>query len=221
MISNMKSVDFFFLDKIPSHWNLKRVKYISSFTLSSVDRNYNDEEIPVKICHYPNVYKNEFINNKTVLEKGSCTKSQLNSFHLMKGDILITKDSETSDDIGIPALVMEDLENTVCGYHLGIYRVKSEVIPEYLFRYIQSEYVKRYFEIQSNGVTRYGLGKPSLENLEVPIPPIDEQQVIINHIRKKTETVDMILSKIEKQKDELLKYRSSLISSFVTGRDKI
>jgi type I restriction enzyme, S subunit len=221
MSYELKSVDFFFLDKIPSHWNLKRIKYISSFTLSSVDRNYNKEDFPVKVCHYPEVYKNEFITSNTLFEDGSCTKNQLISFKINKGDILITKDSETADDIGIPALVTEDLENSVCGYHLGIYRVADEVLPEFFFRYLQSEHVRRYFEVLSNGVTRVGLGKPALENLEIPIPPLDEQEKIVNHIREKSRSVDSILQKIETQKQELLRYRHSLISSVVTGRERV
>lgn len=217
----MKDVDFFFLKEIPSHWDLKRAKYVSSFSLSSVDRNISDEEIPIRVCHYPDVYNNEFITSEMSFEEGSCSEAQLSSFKILRGDILITKDSETSDDIGIPALVVDDIDNTVCGYHLGIYRVSNDVLPEYFFRYLQSEYVRRYFEIQSNGVTRVGLGKPSLENLEIPIPPLEEQQEIIDFIRTKTKHVDQIIANIEKQKDELRKYRHSLISGLVCGRESI
>ena len=217
----MKSVDFFFLNQIPSHWDLKRVKYISRLSLSSVDRKIDEEEIPVNICHYPEVYNNELINSGTSFEEGSCSESQLASFKIMKGDILITKDSETPDDIGIPALVVDDIENTVCGYHLGIYRVTQEVLPEFFFRYLQSEYVRRYFEIQSNGVTRHGLGKPSLENLEIPIPPLYEQQQIVDHIRIRTQLVDDSLHSIKKQQQELDNYRHSLISGLVSGRESI
>ena len=42
--------------EIPNHWDIKRIKYTSSFQLSGVDRITYETEINVSICHYPDVY---------------------------------------------------------------------------------------------------------------------------------------------------------------------
>ncbi|MDZ7622025.1 MAG: hypothetical protein U5O69_06435 [Candidatus Competibacteraceae bacterium] len=52
------------------------------------------------------------------------------------GDVLLTKDSETPDDIGVPALVRSVPESgVVCGYHLAMIRPKAMIaIGEFIFR---------------------------------------------------------------------------------------
>ena len=72
--------------------------------------------------------------------------------------------------------------------------------------------------MNSNGITRYGLGKPSIENLFLPIPSDSEQRQIANFLDRKTEQIDE-LTTTEQRKIELLKeYRQSLISEAVTGK---
>jgi len=50
--------------------------------------------------------------------EATTTEAKANRFRLREGDILITKDSESKDDIGIPAYVPADFDDVVCGYHL-------------------------------------------------------------------------------------------------------
>ena len=67
-------------------------------------------------------------------------------------DVIITKDSETPDDIAAPALVTEHFDNVACGYHLTHIKPKK-INGDYLFRYFQSRYLNSYFEVSANGVT--------------------------------------------------------------------
>jgi type I restriction enzyme S subunit len=72
--------------------------------------------------------------------------------------------------------------------------------------------------VNSNGITRYGLGKSSIENLLLPIPPDSEQQQIAAFLSNKTQQIDELIT-AEQRKIELLKeYRQSLISEAVTGK---
>ena len=190
--------------KEKDNWEWKPLKYIFNYFLSSVDRKIKDEELNVHICHYPDVYKNEKISDKDTLNKGTCTEFELENFKLMKGDILITKDSEDPKDIGIPCLVENDLIDSVCGYHIGILRTNENIEREFYFRYIQSTDVKDYFFCESKGITRFGLGKSSVENLKIPILSIQEQKIISQYLDKKTKQIDSLIEKIEK-KIELLK----------------
>jgi len=196
-----------------------RLKHISQVSLSSVDRHEHDDELKVSICHYPDVYKNEYITTQTDLPSGTCSESEFLKFALRDGDVLLTKDSESPDDIGIPTFVRGSLENTVCGYHLGVIRSSSgKTHSNYLYRFIESKSAKDYFFTKSSGITRFGLGKGSIENLTIPLPPQDEQI----KIAKKIDHISDKLSKISENllvKITLLKeYRQSLISSVVTGK---
>nr|AGQ19049.1 MedDCM-OCT-S30-C79-cds22 [Candidatus Actinomarina minuta] len=218
----MKDSGVEWIGEIPKHWKLKKLKYISKVSLSSVDRHEYDDELKVNICHYTDVYKNEYISNETQLQKGTCSESEFQKFSLVDKDILLTKDSESPDDIGIPTFVKGTFENTVCGYHIAIVRIFSDQIySEYIYRLIQSKSSKDYFFTHSSGITRFGLGKGSIENLVIPIPPLNEQIEIAKYIElissKSTSISKKLLKKISLLKD----YRQSLISSVVTGKVKI
>ena len=218
---SMKDSGIEWIGGIPEHWKMKKLKYLFNYSLSSIDRHVHDEEISIYICHYPDVYYNEKIDSVESLPIGTCTPDELEKFQVLSGDILITKDSESPEDIGVPCLISGSLENTVCGYHLGIIRRQPEMNSEYVFRFLQTDYTKGYFYCESSGVTRFGLGKHSVENLKLPVPPLGEQRLISRHLDKKTGQIDALIKKMQEKILLLSEYRQSLISSVVTGKVKL
>ena len=205
------------IGEIPRGWGVKRLKNVSDVKPSNVDKHIFPDEIQVRLCNYTDVYYNDFISESTELKPGSCNQMEFEKFRLKKGDVIITKDSESPDDIGIPCLVKDDFDDVVCGYHLTLIRPQT-MDGGFIFRFIQSDRTRRYFEIHSNGITRYGLGKSSIENLSLPFPPISEQNEIVSYLDEHTQLIDKTIS-IEEKRIELLKeYRQSLISEVVTGK---
>jgi len=205
------------IGKIPNHWKTKKLKYTSFVIPSNVDKHVYSDEEPVKLCNYTDVYYNEYLSDNLSFSKGSCTILELEKYILHSGDIVLTKDSESPDDIGVPCYLPSNIQNLVCGYHLTMIRPLN-IHGEYLFRFVQSDRTRRYFEVNSSGVTRFGLGKPTIENLLLPIPPEDEQKEISNHIRNQTQIIDDSI-RLESSRIDLLKeYRQSLISEVVTGK---
>ena len=203
------------IGEIPPQWQIQRLKHVAKILPSNVDKHIYPDEIQVRLCNYTDVYYNDFITDDTVLAKGSCTESEFLKFALKKGDVIITKDSETPDDIGVPTFVKADFDNVVCGYHLTMIR-SNECLGEFIFRFIQSDRTRRYFELNSNGITRFGLGKSSIENLLIPIPSESEQTQIANFLDRKTEQIDELI-RIKEQKIELLQeQRTALINHAVT-----
>lgn len=215
----MKESGVEWLGEIPEHWGFKKLKYVGEVNFSSVDRHQFDDEIKVRICHYPDAYKNEKITMDTIISEGTCTASEFEKFQLKKGQILITKDSESADDIGVPAFIENDFENGVCGYHLAIINsCKENIFSEYLFRFFQTNNVNTYFETNANGVTRFGLGKSTIQNLVVPIPPIEEQVDLINYLNKRLEVIKKTNEGVVETISKLKGYRQSIISEAVTGK---
>ena len=96
--------------------------------------------------------------------------------------MLITKDSEAWDDIGIPALVTETADDLLSGYHLAILRPFKEIIGPYLARALQSKAVAYQFHVRANGVTRYGLTHTGIQSVQIPLPPLPEQRAIVGYL---------------------------------------
>ncbi|QNM84593.1 restriction endonuclease subunit S [Polaribacter pectinis] len=205
------------IDKIPENWNIAKLKYNANISFSSVDRHQYETERRVEICHYPDAYKNEVIDESTNLSVGSCTQNEFEKFQLKKDQVIITKDSESANDIGVPTYVLKTLENAVCGYHLAIIETNKNILSgKYIFRYLQINIVKTYFELNSNGVTRFGLGKPTIMNLSVPIIPLQEQNKINTYLDHKTTIIDALIDKKELLIKKLQAQRQAIINEAVT-----
>ena len=208
------------LGEIPVGWEVKKLKYLADARPSNIDKKSKDEEGAVLLCNYVDVYKNEFISSELVFMMATASQEQKEKFLLQKGDVLVTKDSETPNDIAIPALVIEDFDNVVCGYHLTHIKPKK-IIGSYLFRYFQTKYLSSYFEVSANGVTRYGLGVDKFGSALILNPPTEEQTAIFHHIEIETSRIDAKIAKtqciVELQKE----YRTALISEVVTGKIKV
>ena len=148
-------------------------------TLSSVDKKSKIGEQEVRLCNYMDVYNNNFIDGNLNFMVATASEREVARCYLSPGDVVITKDSEKHDDIGVPALVREDMPDLVCGYHLAILRPKpSKVDGPYLYYALQNQDVQYQFHSYANGITRFGLRKSDIELVEVPCPPLEEQKAI-------------------------------------------
>jgi len=216
----MKDSGIEWLGEIPEHWEVKKLKYLANANPSNIDKKSKDGENEVYLCNYVDVYKNDFINSRINFMKATATDSQIDKFTLKKGDVIATKDSETPDDIGNPALVIEDFENVVCGYHLT--HIKPiNINGDFLFRFIQTKFTKSYFEISANGVTRYGLGVDKINSTLILCPPFNEQTAIVQHIEKELARINAKAEKTKKLIELLQEYKQALISEVVTGKVKV
>ena len=112
-----------------SRWDLKPIRaVVTSYAISNVDKVLASGERPVRLCNYSDVYHNEFISPQMEFMQATASDDEIAKFSLIAGDVVITKDSESWDDIGVPALVIESSKDLVCGYHLALLRPDSKVI---------------------------------------------------------------------------------------------
>lgn len=209
------------IGQVPKHWTVNKLKYVSKLLFSNVDKKTNDGETLVKSCNYVDVYKNEFIDENISFLDISATDNEIDKFSIKKGDVLVTKDSETPQDIAVPALATFELNNILCGYHLAMIREKEDLLGEFVFRIFQSKDFNTHFEISAKGVTRYGLSMEAFKNAFVPIPPLSEQKEIVKFLNNETSQIDKSIEKIQKEIELLQEYKEALISEAVTGKIKI
>ncbi len=216
--SEMKDSGVEWLGMIPKDWDVSSIKHISKCYPSNVDKKSKDSEKNVLLCNYTDVYYNDYITQNIEFMSATASRPQIQKFKLTEGDIILTKDSESPDDIGIASYVDETIDNLVCGYHLTLIKANSDVNRLYLYYFILSTGVKNYFETVANGVTRYGIGISGFLNLKVALPQNDEQEAISNFIRGELEINNNMLRSIKKQIELLKQAKQSLISEAVTGK---
>ena len=161
------------------NWRRVNLGDVIDLRLSSVDKKSKADEQPVQLCNYMDVYNNSFVRASMDFMTATATEREIAKCSLAAGDVVITKDSEKYNDIGVPALVREDVPNLVCGYHLAILRPRlSEVDGTYLFYALATDEAQQQFHSFANGITRFGLRKADIGLVEIPLPSISEQRAI-------------------------------------------
>ncbi|MGD9807751.1 MAG: restriction endonuclease subunit S [Deferribacterales bacterium] len=181
--------------KLPDGWREESLSNITNIIVSNVDKKSSSTEIPVTLCNYMDVYNNSYIDKSLNFMTATATKEEINKFSLKVDDVLITKDSETPEDIAIPAVVSEIFDNFVCGYHLAILRPKNGLAGRFLNNILMSKKVHNHFVRFANGATRFGLTLDAIKKAKIPLPPIEEQRKIAEILG----TVDEKISNIDQQ----------------------
>ncbi len=150
----------------------------------------------------------------------TASESEIEGFRLERQDVLITKDSEAWDDMGVPALVTESAGDPLSGYHLALLRPFEETLGAYLSRTLQSKSVAYQFHVSANGVTRYGLTHVGIQSVRIPFPPLSEQAATVEYIDRASLHIDTAIARAHARRQiELLEeYRTGLIADVVTGK---
>ena len=207
------------LGDAPEHWAVRRLRNVIDMRVSNVDKHVKEDENSVRLCNYVDVYNSDYINEQMSFMRATATAEEIERFRLEKDDVLITKDSETWDDIGVPALVTESAPDLISGYHLALLRPRvDELAGGYLLRTLQSKGLAYQFHIEAKGVTRYGLSHAGIKSVWLSLPPLSEQTAIVRYL----DHADRRIRRCIRAKQKLIKLleeqKQAVIHRAVTGR---
>jgi len=200
---------------IPKEWGLAALSEVSDIRFSNVDKKSNVGERSVWLCNYMDVYANDYITSELRFMEATCASSEIERFGVKFGDVIITKDSETPDDIGVAAVVIEDIPGLVCGYHLAMIRPDAKTVSQvFLAKQIGTSRVASYFGRMANGSTRYGLSTDSIASLPVFLPKREEQI----QVETKLLEVDTAITHEQEHLAKLRQQKQGLMHDLLTGK---
>lgn len=206
------------LSSYESKWIKTTLQKVAAIVVSSVNKKHVPGERQIRLCNYTDVYYNDRITGQLKFMDATATEAEIAKCMLRVGDVLITKDSETADDIAVSAYVCEEIPNLVCGYHLAIVRPdRNQVEPIFLHAYFSLTSTRSYFTSNANGVTRFGLPIGAIQEAPIHLPPIAEQRRIASLLSICAETIQCQL----KELDSLRSQRAALMSQLLTGKRRV
>lgn len=204
------------IGEVPHHWEVKRLRHIAQFSNSNVDKKSYEGQQAVKLCNYTDVYYNEFISTSLPFMDATASQDEIRAFELKKGDVLITKDSEDPSDIGIPAIVTDDMAGVICGYHLTMIRTNAPDGAGFVHRSIQSHPTTAHFFVESPGITRYSLSQDAIGDIVVCLPPKGERGRLASRVNNETARIDALIARKTRFIELLKEKRKALITHAVT-----
>lgn len=207
-----KSSGVEWLGSIPEHWEVIKLGRIGKFTSSGIDKILINNEPKVKIINYTDIYGNEnhIIDSKIDFMVVTAPKSKIKQHQVKIGDLIFTPSSETIEDIGVSAVVVEQLENTAFSYHVLRFQFHFEIFLNYKKYLCNNSFVLNQFSTKAQGTTRQTLDRNDFKTNQVILPPLPEQEAIAKFLDEKTEKIDRAIKQKE-QMIELLKERKQII----------
>ena len=155
---------------------------IATVEISGVDKKIKDGEKEIRLCNFVDVYYNWAITTAQhdSFMLATARPNEISKFKLKKGQVALTKDSETRDDIGIPTYIADDFDDAILGYHCALVTPNKDILDgRYLNALLHTDYAKKYFACNASGSgQRYALSVEALNSFPVPIIPLHEQKQI-------------------------------------------
>ena len=181
---------------------------VADVKLSNVDKKTKPNELEVRLCNYTDVYKNWSIKNDMAgsFMIATCNENELEKFILKKGQVAITKDSETPDDIGVSAYIAEEFDAVVLGYHLALITPFSEKLNgRFLNYYFHTKHLQAYFENNAGGSgQRWSLSIDIIKKIPLFLPGLHTQSAIADVLSSLDDKIDLN-NKINKELEDLVK----------------
>ena len=159
-----------------------RLSEIALVEISGVDKKYVEGETEVQLCNFVDVYRSWAITSNMIPKFMIATArpNEIQRFKLRKGQVALTKDSETRYDIGVSTYIADDFDNVILGYHNALITPNPEILDaKYLNALLHTEYARKYFANNASGSgQRYALGVDALNSFPVYLPDLAEQKRI-------------------------------------------
>ena len=115
---------------------------------------------------------------------------------IRKGDVFITRTSETMDELGMSSVALRDYPNaTYNGFTKRLRPITDNVIPEYIGYYLRSPKFRVKFMAFSSMTTRASLANGDLLGMEVELPSKEVQQRIATILSR----YDSLIENYQKQ----------------------
>ena len=186
---------------------------ITTVEISGVDKKMKDGEKEIRLCNFVDVYYNWAITAAQYdsFMLATARSNEISKFQLKKGQVALTKDSETRDDIGIPTYIADDFDDVILGYHCALITPNKDILDgRYLNALLQTDYAKKYFACNASGSgQRYALSIEALNSFPVPVIPLQEQKQIgetFSALDKKIELNRAINQNLEAMAKQLYDY---------------
>lgn len=106
---------------------------------------------------------------------------------VQSGDILVS----ITADVGMIAVVPQGFEEAYINQHIALARPVPEICREYLAWYLAApDGGQKQFRRLQRGATKAGLGLDDIRAVQVPIPPLAEQQQIVAEVDRRISVIN-------------------------------
>ncbi len=123
-------------------------------------------------------YMNVFSNPISSLTETDAVEIDDKQHQVQKGDVFFTTSSETPEEVGMSSVWVFDLPNVYLNSFSFGYRPTTQFDLNYLAFMLRSPQARKSIMLLAQGISRYNISKTKMMDIKVPVPSIEEQEVV-------------------------------------------
>ena len=195
------------LGDVPAHWEVRRTK--SFFRLRTEKSGVAHGRELLSIYTHIGVRP-----RKDLEEKGNKASSTDDYWIVKRGDLIANKLLAWMGAIGVSHY------DGVTSPAYDILMPIGDLVSDYYHHLFRTRIYLQQFKQRSRGIMdmRLRLYFDQLGLIPIPVPPVDEQQAIVECLDKATADIDAAIGRTKRQSDLIQEYRTRLIADVVTGK---
>lgn len=205
----MQAIGNDWIKEIPQHWSFSKLKYI----VSCNDEVLSEDTPKDQMIDYVEISDVDFVNGINGYTKYSFSDAPSRARRITQLKDVIISTVRTY----LKAIAQINNRGLIVSTGFAVLRAK-DINPDFLSYAVKSNYFINAVISQSVGVSYPAITAAELTNISIPVPPLSEQVEIAEFLKKKTTQVDNYISELEKQINDLVCYKKSIISEAVTGK---
>lgn len=170
------------------------------------------------IVNYMDVYKKNGLRSKDINGSVSLSRDEIRRFEAKKNDVFFTRTSETPEEVGISAVLLDEIPDCVFSGFVLRGRPKTEGLsPEYCQYCFGTKEFRNEIIKHCTYTTRALTNGKILSAIKIPLPPFAEQKAIAAILT----SMDTEIQNLEAERDKMQAIREGAMDDLLTGRVRL
>lgn len=213
----MKPSGVEWLGEVPEHWTVAPLKrdlaFLTSGSRGWAEHYSDDGALFIRIGNLTRAATTLDLTDIQRVEVPAGTEGERTK--VTGGDVLFS----ITAYLGSVAVVPDDLEPAYVSQHVALVRLQGRLLdPTWVAFTVLSDAGQNYLSAQGYGGTKVQLSLVDVANLVMTIPPIHEQQAVVQFLNSAISRFEELLAESKNMIAFLQERRSALISAAVTGQ---
>ena len=180
-------------EELPQDWRWTKLRDVCEKPQYGYTASAEDKEVGPKFLRITDIQGGKV--NWNSIPYCRCN-DEVDRYLLKSGDILFARTGGTT---GKSYLITEVPTKTIFASYLIRVRTGNDLIPEYLYLFLQSETYWKQVEINKRGGAQPNMNATLLSNIVLPLPSLPEQKRIASKLQELMQEVERARTACEKQ----------------------
>lgn len=208
----MRETNIGWLNKIPSHWKINRIKRLFS---EIDDRSVDGKEILLSLRMYAGLVPHNDVSDKPIESNALVGYRRVN-----RGELVMNRMRAAIGLFGVA-----DISGIVSPDY-AVFRKIEDIHMDFYLHLFKTESMKKIFFLESKGIGTGSSGflrlySDKFGTIKVPVAPMEEQKRILNYIQEVESEHSILEKKTEQEINCLVEIKNILICDSVTGKMKL